>query len=164
MVFNNAVKTYNSRQVHIAIGGEAVSGLADDTFVSIEQKGQGVISRSGCDGEVARAIDPNEQYVVRFVLLQTSDFNSRLQNLYIKDLREGNGIFAIEIRDMRGAFIFHATDAWVSRQPTRTYGRDTTNKEWTIETGPATAFVNVYPDRVGYEDVGNTVYGETVSD
>lgn len=164
MKFNNAVKTYNSRQVKIAVGSEAVTGLADDTFVTIEQKGQGVISKSGCDGEVARAIDPNEQYIIRFVLLQTSDYNAYLQNLYLKDLREGTGIFSLEIRDMRGAFIFHATDAWVAKQPTRTYGKDTTNKEWTIETGPATAYVSFYPDREGYETLDNTVYGETVSD
>ena len=164
MQFNNRVKTYNSRQVYIAVGGEAVTGLADDTFVSIEQKGEGVISKSGCDGEVARAIDPNEQYVIRFTLLQTSDYNAYLQNLYLKDLREGTGLFSLEIRDMRGAFIFHATDAWVSKQPSRVFGKDTTNKEWMIETGPAIAYASFYEDRAGYETLGNTVYGDTVID
>ena len=56
------VKTYNSRQVIITLGTHAVSGLADDSFVTIEEKGEGVLSKTGCDGEIARAIDPNKQY------------------------------------------------------------------------------------------------------
>ena len=168
MQFNNAVKTYNSRQVKIAVGGAEVTGLADDTFVTIEQKGQGVISKSGCDGEVARAIDPNEQYVIRFVLLQTSDFNAYLQKQYLMDITKGTGLFPIEIRDMRGAYLFQAGDAWVSKQPTRTYGRDTTNKEWAIETGPATVSVSNYTrtngsEGQGYEFTDRTIYGESVS-
>ncbi len=137
MIKNRSVKTYNSRQVFIACGEEAISGLADDTFVTLEQKGNGVISKSGVDGEVARAIDPNEQYTIRFVLLQTGTSNAFLQEQYVKDMRYGNGIFPILIKDMTGQTVFSADAAWVSKQPTRTYGKDTVNREWTLETGPA---------------------------
>ena len=49
------VKTYNSRQVTISLGTHAVTGVADDSFIVIEPLGDGVSSKSGCDGEVASA-------------------------------------------------------------------------------------------------------------
>ena len=72
----SVIKTYNSRQVIIALGSHNASGMADDSFVTIEEKGEGVLSKTGCDGEVARAIDPCEQYTVKMSFLQMSDTSS----------------------------------------------------------------------------------------
>ena len=54
-----SVKTYNSRLVTVALGTHSVTGFADDSFITVEPLGDGVTSKSGCDGEVARAVDPN---------------------------------------------------------------------------------------------------------
>ena len=74
-----SVKTYNSRLVTVALGTHSVTGFADDSFITVEPLGDGVTSKSGCDGEVARAVDPNEQYSVKITLLQTSSSNAFLQ-------------------------------------------------------------------------------------
>ena len=37
------VKTYNSREVVVAIGTRAVSVLADDSFLTISQVGNGIM-------------------------------------------------------------------------------------------------------------------------
>ena len=134
MALNKTVKTYNSYDVHIVIDGVVVSGVADDSFVQIASNSEGIISKTGCDGEVARAIDPNHQYQIRVVLLQTSDSNKRLQNYYMRDRRNGTGMFAIEIKDISGNLNFFAEKAWVARQPDIVRGKDTANYEWTIDT------------------------------
>ena len=131
------VKTYNSKDIIIILGTHAVSGTADDSFVTIEPKGEGVKSKSGCDGEVARAVDPNSQYNIKISLLQTSDTNKYLSAMVKKDADNGEGMFPVLIKDIKGGMVFSAESAWVVKSPSRGYGKDTTNREWNIETGPA---------------------------
>ena len=131
------VKTYNSRQVMIAFGTHTVSGYAEDSFITIEQKGDGVTSKTGCDGEVSRAIDPNEQYLVKVAVQQQSSTNKFLQSMYAKDKKSGDGTFPVLIKDLSGGVKFSASVAWVVKQPSRVWGKDTNNREWEIETGPA---------------------------
>lgn len=139
-----SVKTYNSRQVTIALGTHSVTGLADDSFITIEPLGDGVTSKSGCDGEVARAIDPNEQYSVKLTLLQTSNSNSFLQAQYNTDKATGGGEFPILIKDLKGNFVFSADSAWVVKPPSRAYGKETNNREWELQTGQATVNEGTY--------------------
>lgn len=134
MALNKTVKTYSSYNVHIVVDGIVLTGVADDSFVQISSRSEGIVSRTGCDGEVARAIDPNHQYQVRLVTLQTSDSNKRLQEYYMRDRRNGTGMFALEIKDTAGNLTFFAEKAWVNRQPDITRGKDTVNYEWTIDT------------------------------
>ena len=136
------VKTYNSRQVIVAFGSHNASGLADDSFITIEEKGEGVLSKTGCDGEVARAIDPCEQSTIKAVFLQMSDTNKFLQEKYRLDKRTGEGMFPVLIKDLKGGVLFSADSAWVQKQPSRVYGKDTNNLEWTIETGPSKLITN----------------------
>lgn len=131
------VKTYNSKDIIIALGTHAVSGTADDSFITIEPKGEGIKSKSGCDGEVARAVDPNRQYSVKISLLQMSDTNKYLAGMVKKDAENGGGTFPVLIKDIKGGMVFTADTAWVVKSPSRGYGKDTTNREWEIETGPA---------------------------
>lgn len=138
------VKTYNSRLVTVALGTHAVSGFADDSFISIEAVGDGVSSKSGCDGEVARAVDPNEQYTVKLTLLQTSVTNAFLQAMYNADKTNGDGMFPILIKDLKGNFVFSADSAWVVKPAGRTYGKETNNREWELTTGPATLNEGTY--------------------
>ena len=132
------VRTYNSRQVSIAFGSHNVSAYADDTFVTIEQKGDGVTSKAGCDGEIARAIDPNRQYKIKVSVQQNSPTNKYLQSRYVKDLADGNGMFSVLIKDLSGKLQFNAENCWVVKQPSRAYGKETNNREWELETDGGT--------------------------
>lgn len=49
------VKTYNPKEVNIAIGTHIVTGYAEDSFVSIEPSGDGTTKKIGADGEVTRS-------------------------------------------------------------------------------------------------------------
>lgn len=134
----STVKTYNPKEVTMAIGNHIVTGFADDSFITIEANGDGVAKKVGCDGEVARAISPDGTYKVKVALLQTSDTNSYLQERYAQDRDTGDGLFAVLIKDLKGGLVFSADSAWVIKPPSRVFGKDTNNREWEMDTGDAT--------------------------
>lgn len=126
------VYTYNASQIKIALGNHVVSGVAEDSFVSVEPAGEGVLSKVGAYGEVNRAITNNNMYNVRIVLLQNSPSNKWLQAMYKKDQADGSGIFPILIKDLMGYEKFSGAQAWVVNDAVKGYGRESTNREWVI--------------------------------
>ncbi len=133
------IMTYNSSKVLIALGSHAVSGYAEDSFVVIEPIDGGVTSKAGCDGEIVRSVDPNERFTVKLALLASSPTHRFLMNKYRQDKKDGTGAFPILINDLTGEEKFSANKAWVTKIPSSTKGKESQNKEWTLETGQAIA-------------------------
>ena len=73
---SSKIKTYNPKEVVISAGPHIVTGIADDSFVTIEANGDGITKKVGCDGEIVRAVSPDGTYKVKIALLQTSDSNT----------------------------------------------------------------------------------------
>lgn len=132
------VKTYNPKEVTIACGNHIVTGIADDSFVSIEANGDGITKKIGCDGEIARAVSPDNTYKVKISLLQTSDSNTFFSNMFDVDRETGEGLFPVLIKDLKGGLVFSTEAAWVIKRSAVTRGKDTNNREWEIDTGDAT--------------------------
>lgn len=131
------IKTYNPKEITIALGNHIVSGYADDSFVTIDASGDGVTKKVGCDGEIARSISPDDTCVVKISVLQTSDTNSYLQQKVAEDRKTGNGMFPILIKDLKGGMVLSADSAWAIKSASRGYGKETTNREWELHTGSA---------------------------
>lgn len=131
------VKTYNPKEVTVAFGNHIVTGFADDSFISIEQNGDGITKVVGCDGEIARSISPDGTYKVKISLLQTSGSNSVFQNAYLLDRETGDGLQPLLIKDLKGGMVFSTDAAWVIKSVSRTYGNKQNNREWELETGDA---------------------------
>lgn len=74
------IKTYNPKEVTMALDSHIISGYADDSFLTIEPSGDGITKRVGCDGEIVRSISPDDTFVLKFTVLQTSESNSFLQS------------------------------------------------------------------------------------
>ena len=134
---NGRTTTYDAKKVVMVCGSHTITGYADDSFLVIEPKGEGILAKSGCDGEVARAIDPDSRSSIKITLLQNSQSNAWLQAMHNKDRKTGEGLFPVLIKDLRGGLVLSADSAWVLKAPSRTFGKDTNNREWTIETGPS---------------------------
>ena len=132
------VKTYNPKEVVIACGSHIVTGIADDSFVTIEANGDGITKKVGCDGEIGRAVSPDNTYKVKISLLQTSDSNAFFSNMVDVDRDTGNGIFPILIKDLKGGQVFSTEAAWVTKKAPFARGKETNNREWEIDTGDAT--------------------------
>lgn len=132
------IKTYNPKQVTISLGTHTVSGLAEDSFVTIDANGEGVTKKVGCDGEIVRSISPDDTYIIKLSLLQTSDTNSFLQERFAQDISTGDALFAVLIKDLKGGLQFSADAAWVVKPSSRGFGRESNNREWEIHTGSGT--------------------------
>lgn len=132
------VKTYNPKEVTIACGSHIVTGIADDSFVSIEANGDGITKKIGCDGEIARAVSPDNTYKVKISLLQTSDSNAYFSQMFDMDRETGEGMFPILIKDLKGGLVFSTEAAWVLKRSSVTRGKETNNREWELDTGDAT--------------------------
>ena len=62
---SSKIKTYNPKEVVISAGPHIVTGIADDSFVTIEANGDGITKKVGCDGEIVRAVSPDGTYKVK---------------------------------------------------------------------------------------------------
>lgn len=131
------VSTYSPKQVTVALGNHIVSGYAEDSFVSIEPSGDGITKKVGCDGEIVRSISPDDTFTVKLTVLQTSDTNSYLQNCLARDMKNGEGMFPILIKDLKGGLVFSAEAAWATKSASRGFGKEASNREWEIHTGNA---------------------------
>lgn len=129
------IKTYNPKEVICSLGNHIVSGYAEDSFISIEQNGDGMTKKVGCDGEIARSISPDDTYIIKISLLMYSDTNPFLQEKYTYDMSTGDGMFPILIKDNRGGLVFSAEAAWVAKTAARGFGKESTGKDWEIHTG-----------------------------
>ena len=79
------IKTYNPKQVTCALGTHIVTGYAEDSFISVDPNGDGITKKVGCDGEIVRSVSPDDTYVVKLSLLQTSATNKFLQERIAKN-------------------------------------------------------------------------------
>lgn len=133
----DGITTYNPLMVKVALGTHMVTGYAEDSFIIVEEISGGVTSKSGCDGEIVRSVDPNMRFSVKLSLLMSSPTHKYLLDRYRRDRQDGSGHFPILIKDLTGAEKFTANTAWVTKLPTNTKGKEGQNKEWTLETGQA---------------------------
>lgn len=132
------VKTYNPKEVTIACGNHIVTGIADDSFVTIDANGEGITKKVGCDGEIVRAVSPDNTYKVKISLLQTSDSNAFFSNMVDLDRETGEGIFPVLIKDLKGGVVFSTEAAWVLKKSSLVRGKADNNREWELDTGDAT--------------------------
>jgi len=131
-------KTYDPKKVLIALGSHQVTGYGEGTFVSIEPNGDGVSSKTGCDGEKVRALDPDDSVTITLTLLQNSPTIGWAQTRYEMDKSTGEGFFPVLIQDLKGGLICSASHAWIVNSPNREFGKETSERELKIETGRAT--------------------------
>ena len=132
------IKTYNPKEVTVSCGNHIVTGYAEDSFVQIEANGDGIVKKVGCDGEIVRAVSPDNTFKIKITLLQTSDSNTFFSNEIDVDRETGDGMFPVLIKDLKGGLVFSTDAAWVVRKSPVGRGRDSTNREWELDTGDAT--------------------------
>jgi len=132
------VKTYDPTKVLISFGSHAVTGTAEDSFVSIEPSGDGITKKVGCDGEVVRSIDPDRTSKLTLTVHAQSPTVAWAQQQYDKDRETGNGIFPVQVKDLKGGLLFSASEAWVVKPPSREFGKEAPNREIEIDCGNST--------------------------
>lgn len=132
-----SVRTYDPAKVNVIFAGTELTGLSEDDFVEIEPLGEGIKSVSGPDGEVARSLDPDSRVKVTIKLTSASAGNDTLTAQYKLDQSTGSGIAPLLIKDLSGTTLLSAAQAWVTKLPKTTKGKEVGTIEWELETGPS---------------------------
>lgn len=134
-------KTYLPDEVSVITAGSIITGLADGDSISIERNEDTFTLAVGSQGDTTRTRNANKSGRITLTLQQTSESNEVLQNLLIADEANGNGFFPILIRDNSGKDLHVAEEAWIVRQPSAAYGKESGTREWIIETGSLRSFI-----------------------
>ena len=135
------VRTYSPDRVIVLVNGVPLRGFGEDTFVEITPDADLSTKQVGADGEVARSISTNKCCEVTVTLQQTSPSNDFLSTLIEVDALSGGVLFPLTIQDLRGRTMFAVSQAWISKRPTLTFGREVTNREWSISTGGPSVWI-----------------------
>jgi hypothetical protein len=134
-----SVRTYNPQSVILTVGGVPLSGFADGTFVRVERKNDSFSMVSGADGVVSRSKMNDYSGTVTITLAQTSPSNAMLSAFAAADELTNKGIFPISCMDasssvISGEYSLHfSAYGWVKKPASVEYGKDVSNREWTLD-------------------------------
>lgn len=129
------MKTYDPKKIIVIFGSRQLTGMSEDSIVSIAPNGDGLQTYVGADGDVARSLDPDATFEVTVSLNTTSNSNEYLSNMYNYDRETGDGIAPLMVKDLAGNTLFSAPEAWVANMPEASRGLTVDTQEWVFRTG-----------------------------
>lgn len=125
------LKTYSADQVVVTFGPILMSGLGEDDAVSVEFDAELYTGKTGVDGSHARARTNNGTAKVTVKLLQTARANAQLTAHMLLD-QAGNGVGGLPllIKNLTGNTLYADPEAYLSKRPDPTFGREVGEREW----------------------------------
>jgi C4-type Zn-finger protein len=137
----NVVLQYDPKAFSLILGGNIISGFADDSFVSVERDMEAFTKKTGVDGITTRAKNNVQTGKVTIRLMQSSASNDVLSNLALLDEASSGGIVPLTAKDGSGRSIFSSESAWVQKMAKSEWKKDTNENEWVIDCGALAVFV-----------------------
>lgn len=126
------LRTYSPDKVSVVVGDRPITGFSEGESISVERDNDTFSDVSGMTGEVARTKSNDKRGTVTLTLMQTSPDNEYLSGLAAEDEATGTKTFNILVRDQDGQSLHEAETAWIVKPATATYGKEQTDREWTI--------------------------------
>lgn len=122
------MKKYNPKDVIIVIGGQAITGLASDSFVSAEKTEDGFTEYVGAKGEVSISENANNTGLINVTLAHTSPAIN-----YLNKLANSRTIMAANIVDMNDNGVrAGGTEAIVRKPADAEWGNEIGDREFEI--------------------------------
>lgn len=135
------VRTFNPANIIISIGGVAMSGFADGTFLEITADNQQYTKVVGADGFTTRVKSNNYGGVLTLTLSLTSPSNDALSAILNADRLSDAGVVPVLIKDLSGTTTIFAATGWIQQFPDITYSNDFTTRAWTIDLADIDIFI-----------------------
>lgn len=132
------VKSANPRAVTMEIASYRVEGgLADGEYFTGEMASDAVLEVVGTDGEVAISQNADGRWNCVLKLMETSDVNKYLAQLYnLKKRANGTtGVFPMMYKDSDTGETLTGPDAWIKKPPSISKDRQATMREWSFTIG-----------------------------
>jgi len=143
------VYTYAAESVRIIVGGVPISGLADGTFVSVSRDEQAYNKTTGADGTTSRSRTGNRAGTIAITLQQTSPSNDVLSGFMLADEAADQGVVPVLIKDTSGRTLHYASAAWVQQKPDEEFGKEVSDREWTLDCARIDSFVGGNTSQTG---------------
>lgn len=134
-------KTYSPKKFTVTAGPSIITGYAEDSFITVERNADQFALLVGADGEGARAASANKSGRITLRLIQTSASNDALSGLMQLDELTNFGQFPVFVKDLNGATVASAAEAWIVKWANIENGSGVGEREWIIETADLQMFV-----------------------
>lgn len=133
---------YDPIRVTATWGGIPVQGYADGTFIMIEYDEDAVVKTVGSQGTVTATINGNRAATATLTLVQGSLTNSLFSPLVASARPRGAALVVrpFMLKDLNGETVALASEAWIQKMAPAEYGKDASNREWTIAMAELTMF------------------------
>jgi hypothetical protein len=118
-----------------------MSGFSDGTFLEVDRNEPTWNTVVGADGLVTRGKTNNFTGTVTLTLKQSSPSNDILSGLMAIDEATNRGVFPILIKDLSGDSIYFGGRCWVTQYANSTFGKDISDRQWTLMMDEADIFV-----------------------
>lgn len=128
-------RIYDSNRVQVSFAAVPVQGYADGEFLSITREADAFTSVVGTDGEVSRSKSNDRRATIEIKLMSTSPTNDLFSAILSGDINAngGAGVGAFLVVDLSGASLYSAGNAWITKGPDVTYGREATERTWVLQ-------------------------------
>lgn len=125
--------SYSFKNVNAIFGITEITGWADGDDCLIVTPSQDRFSKVvGAKGDVIRSASNDFSVEITIKLLQTSDTNRALNATRILDEETGTGIAPFIYTNTATGESYFVKNAWISKMPTVTRGRNQNVMEWTL--------------------------------
>lgn len=129
---DTSVAQYNPQRIQCTWGEVALSGFAPDTFINITKNAPVHSMVKGIDGKNAYLSNKDFDAQVSFILLQNSDTNKFLWEMYNKGHPSGNATVASQlvITDYNMGMAWESPFAFINEMPSVGYAARSGTTEW----------------------------------
>ncbi|HBK52384.1 MAG TPA: hypothetical protein DDZ44_00400 [Syntrophomonas wolfei] len=126
------MRTYDPKDVNVIVGGVALTGFAEDTFVQAERMEDSFTEYVGAKGEVAMAESNNKTGEITVTLEATSPSVEYLNGLANK--KGQNAIFPVSVVDLNddSRVVISGAEARVRKPASHEYGKEIGEREFVI--------------------------------
>ncbi len=125
----------------ISFKGIILLAPAAGTYASAERHEDTFSYQYGAHGDLARTRIRKRGGRVTVTLMGISPTNDQLSTILLLDERTGLGYGALQIQDLNGTTVVHATNAWIVRPPNVAVADEHTDREWTFDCESLDMFV-----------------------
>lgn len=133
MAAGDIQEPYSASRVIVIVGGVIVTGFGEGDFITATYDEDRYMTKAGADGEVGVAENTNMMGTVEITVSSTSAANGQLSELFNLGIR-GSKFKTVPVRvtDLSGNSVIEASNAWIKTPPDFTYGKEITERVWTL--------------------------------
>lgn len=134
------IRTFDPKEVSVIFGPYIITGFSE-TKCSVSRAEDAFSLVVGCDGESTRVRNYNRSGTVTLNLQQSSPSNDVLSGIALADEATNAGLMPLLIKDNNGSTLIEATTAYIQKIPDADFGKDASERAWTIMTDNLVVFL-----------------------